>query len=83
MKHIDQYLGKKNLTPALDKKRECIEIIFQETGISPEPKYVSFSGKTLFLKIHPHEKTQILFKKKKILSSFLESKNLSFFTDIQ
>jgi hypothetical protein len=83
MKHIDQYLGKKNLTKALDKKKECIDILSQETGISPETKYVSFSGKTVFLKIHPHEKTQVLMRKKSILDHFSKSKTLSFFTDIQ
>lgn len=83
MKHIDQYLGKKNLTPVLDKKRAYLDILFTETGLVIDSKYISFSGKVVYCKVSPYEKTQILLKKKSILSQMKTSQKLSFFTDIQ
>jgi hypothetical protein len=83
MKHIESYLGKKNLTPVVDKKNECIEIIHKITSILVSTKDISFSGKEVFIKTQPNNKIQILINKQKILEAFENSKILTFFTELQ
>lgn len=83
MKHIENFLGKKNLVPGLDKKKQITEIIQKHTTVHISTKNISFQGKTVFIKASPHEKTQILIHKKNIVAGFADSPILTFFTNIQ
>ncbi len=82
MKHIEGYLGNKNLTPVLDIKNECVDLVLKHTGVVVSTKVVSFSGKTIFLKTTPNEKIKILLNKKKLINAFKDSKKLTFYNDV-
>lgn len=65
------------------KKILISEIISRIVGVPINDKEVSFVKKTIFLKIHPLKKTEILLKKTEILEKLKNVESLTYFSNIQ
>lgn len=74
----------KNLSNTEKAKKDLVGKIITEIINAPiNNKQISFSKKTIFLKIHPLIKTEILLKKTEILEKIKNTKLLVYFSDIQ
>ncbi len=74
----------KNLSNTEKMKKILIsEIISGVVPVLVNDKEVSFVKKTIFLKIHPLKKTEILLKKTEILEKLKRIESLAYFSNIQ
>ena len=70
MNNIGDYLKRFTKLEPSDRrvKRAVSEAVSEITGVIVGEDDLKVSGKTVFLNIHPTAKTEIFFKKKKILN---------------
>lgn len=74
----------KNLSNTEKAKKDLVgEIITEIIGAPVNNKQISFSKKTIFLKVHPLIKTEVVLKKTEILEKFKKTETLAYFSDIQ
>lgn len=73
----------KNLTNTEKVKKELVVEVFMKNKIPVTLKQISFSKETLFVKVSPIIKTEILLKKKEIIKEIQKILGLTNVSNIQ